>query len=204
MRSEPFPDLPSTDNIHLHTCVTPDEAIPTKEIRSKGRKAACISNLRHWVTSARTAAAICWSIAETVDCKHGKALRMVCTQRGHRGADVRPDWRRMTSKRHVWRDSFAIVFADRAVRGATGNIGVALDRQRSFSDLAKPRSARRRIYNRNARPAEVPKNAVLYRPCRYVVLGRRGAIHWIGARAQLAVVPMYGRIGGPPTNKRYV
>jgi len=28
-------------------------------------------------------------------------VRMVCTRCGHRGADVRPDWRPMTNKRYV-------------------------------------------------------------------------------------------------------
>jgi hypothetical protein len=54
---------------------------------------------------------------EAIDCHHRSVMnadhlpddlpikslgsRMVCEQCGHRGADVRPDWRPMTNKRYV-------------------------------------------------------------------------------------------------------
>jgi hypothetical protein len=53
----------------------------------------------------------------SIHCNHGSVMdadqlpdhllirslgpRMACAQCGHRGADVRPDWRPMTYKRHV-------------------------------------------------------------------------------------------------------
>jgi hypothetical protein len=49
---------------------------------------------------------------ESIDCNHGSVMnadqpirslgpRMVCARCGHRGADVRPDWRALTNKPYV-------------------------------------------------------------------------------------------------------
>jgi hypothetical protein len=108
MRSETFP-IPDPRNIHLHTCVTPDEAILTKEMAGKQQAFESVTLGHICSHGCRDPLIYC----DAIDCNHRSIMNAddlpdelpigsLGPRVAHRGAGVRPNWRVMTNKPHVW------------------------------------------------------------------------------------------------------